>query len=51
MTEKKVAEKVPSKSWKEVFANPGMPFMDMTGTDMLDFGSELQVHLAMVRKG
>ena len=24
-----------------------MPFMDMVGTDMLNFGSELQIHLAM----
>lgn len=47
MTEKKVATKVPSKSFAETFKNPGMPFMDMCGTDMLEFGSELQLHVAL----
>ncbi|CAD7933453.1 unnamed protein product [Amoebophrya sp. A120] len=47
LTEKKVNEHVPSHPFSAKLANPGIPFMDMTGTDMLDFGSELQVHLGM----
>eukprot|EP00928_Gymnodinium_smaydae_P022421 TRINITY_DN1883_c0_g3_i1.p1 TRINITY_DN1883_c0_g3~~TRINITY_DN1883_c0_g3_i1.p1 ORF type:complete len:1218 (-),score=364.25 TRINITY_DN1883_c0_g3_i1:368-3628(-) len=47
MTEKKVSRPCPSKSLKDVLKNPGMPFMDMVGTDMVNFGSELQTHLAL----
>ncbi|CAD7970646.1 unnamed protein product [Amoebophrya sp. A25] len=47
LTEKKVAEPSPCASFAEKLAQPGTPFVDMVGTDMLDFGSELQIHLAM----
>ncbi len=47
ITEKRVSEKVPSKSFKTLFSSPGNPFCDMVGTDMLSFGSELQIHCAM----
>jgi len=47
LTEKKVGELVSYKSFEEALKDPGMPFCDMVGTDMLDFGSELQVHAGL----
>mmetsp|Transcript_5168 Transcript_5168/g.12193 ORF Transcript_5168/g.12193 Transcript_5168/m.12193 type:complete len:1187 (+) Transcript_5168:58-3618(+) len=47
LTEKKVGVKVASKSFGEVLKNPGTPFVDMVGVDMLNFGVELQHHLGL----
>eukprot|EP00397_Hematodinium_sp_SG-2012_P001249 GEMP01001250.1.p1 GENE.GEMP01001250.1~~GEMP01001250.1.p1 ORF type:complete len:1203 (-),score=302.19 GEMP01001250.1:1979-5488(-) len=47
MTEKKVGQLVSFKSFEQSLADPGTPFCDMIGTDMLDFGSELQIHAAV----
>lgn len=47
MTEKKVGTPYPFESLAEVLKDPGMPFDKMVGTDMINFGSELQIHLAL----
>jgi len=47
VTEKKVGTPVKFKSLAEVLKDPGMPFDNMVGTDMINFGSELQIHLAL----
>jgi len=47
VTEKKVGVPMPFRALSEVLKDPGMPFDNMIGTDMLDFGSELQIHLAL----
>jgi len=47
MTEKKVGMPYPFKSLEETLKNPGCPFDNMVGTDMVNFGSELQSHLAL----
>lgn len=47
LTEKKVGQPYPFKSFAELLKNPGMPFDNMIGTDMVNFGSELQAHLAL----
>lgn len=47
ITEKKVGELISFKSFEQALADPGSPFVDMVGCDMLDFGSELQIHGAM----
>jgi ubiquitin-activating enzyme E1 len=46
VTEKKVGTLASFKSLAEAMKNPGTPFVDMTGTDMVNFGMELQVHVA-----
>ena len=48
MTEKKVGQPTPSRPLQAVLKNPGMPFDEMVGCDMLNFGSELQIHLALI---
>ena len=45
ITEKKVPQKMPSKSWKDSIKNPGFPGDELVLTDLLDFGSEMQVHV------
>jgi len=47
MTEKKVPKKVSFKSFAQALKDPGFPFGDMVGTDMVNFGSELQMHVAL----
>lgn len=47
MTEKKVGRPCPFKSFAETMKDPGCPFDKMVGTDMINFGSELQSHLAL----
>jgi len=47
LTEKKVGTPYPFRSLSEVLQDPGMPFDNMIGTDMINFGSELQIHLAL----
>lgn len=46
VTEKKVGQPYPFKSFADLLKNPGVPFDSMIGTDMVYFGSELQMHLA-----
>eukprot|EP00927_Polykrikos_kofoidii_P038265 TRINITY_DN3258_c1_g2_i1.p1 TRINITY_DN3258_c1_g2~~TRINITY_DN3258_c1_g2_i1.p1 ORF type:complete len:1214 (-),score=274.92 TRINITY_DN3258_c1_g2_i1:140-3322(-) len=47
VTEKKVGSPYPFKSLAEAIKDPGMPFDNMVGTDMINFGSEWQMHLAL----
>jgi len=47
ITEKKVGKPYPFASLAEAFKDPGIPFDKMIGTDMINFGSELQMHLAL----
>lgn len=47
VTEKKVGVPCPFASLAEALKDPGMPFDKMVGTDMINFGSELQMHLAL----
>eukprot|EP00929_Paragymnodinium_shiwhaense_P062973 TRINITY_DN31487_c0_g1_i1.p1 TRINITY_DN31487_c0_g1~~TRINITY_DN31487_c0_g1_i1.p1 ORF type:complete len:1224 (+),score=346.63 TRINITY_DN31487_c0_g1_i1:82-3753(+) len=47
VTEKKVGVPYPFKSLAEVLKEPGMPFDNMVGTDLINFGVELQLHLAL----
>eukprot|EP00931_Biecheleriopsis_adriatica_P102120 TRINITY_DN77144_c0_g1_i1.p1 TRINITY_DN77144_c0_g1~~TRINITY_DN77144_c0_g1_i1.p1 ORF type:complete len:1235 (-),score=272.66 TRINITY_DN77144_c0_g1_i1:72-3620(-) len=47
VTEKKVGAPYPFKSLAETLKDPGMPFDNMVGTDMINFGSELQTHLLL----
>lgn len=47
LTEKKVPRPYPFRALSEVLADPGFPFDSMVGTDMVNFGSELQSHLAL----
>jgi ubiquitin-activating enzyme E1 len=46
VTEKKVGVPASFKPLAEAMKNPGTPFVDMIGTDMVNFGMELQVHIA-----
>lgn len=47
MTEKKVGTPYPFACLTDALKDPGMPFDKMVGTDMINFGSELQMHLAL----
>jgi len=47
VTEKKVGVPYPFRSLAEAVKDPGMPFDNMVGTDMINFGSELQMHLLL----
>lgn len=47
VTEKKVGVPYPFKSLAETLKDPGMPFDSMVGTDMINFGSELQTHVLL----
>eukprot|EP00439_Symbiodinium_sp_Y106_P067890 s504_g11.t1 len=47
VTEKKVGVPYPFKSLSETLKDPGMPFDSMVGTDMINFGSELQTHVLL----
>lgn len=47
ITEKKVSRPCPFKPLSAILKDPGMPFDSMVGTDLLNFGSELQIHLAL----
>eukprot|EP00440_Ansanella_granifera_P062493 gb/GFBE01067762.1/.p1 GENE.gb/GFBE01067762.1/~~gb/GFBE01067762.1/.p1 ORF type:complete len:1255 (+),score=364.10 gb/GFBE01067762.1/:1-3765(+) len=47
VTEKKVGKPYKFRSFAEALKNPGMPFDDLVGTDMINFGSELQTHLLL----
>jgi len=49
LTEKKKPKKVPSRSLATCFKEPGSPFEGtLTMTDMLNFGIELQMHVALL---
>ena len=39
------------KSLAEAMKNPGTPFVDMTGTDMVNFGMELQARQRQPERG
>eukprot|EP00933_Yihiella_yeosuensis_P028770 TRINITY_DN22588_c0_g1_i2.p1 TRINITY_DN22588_c0_g1~~TRINITY_DN22588_c0_g1_i2.p1 ORF type:complete len:1213 (+),score=350.78 TRINITY_DN22588_c0_g1_i2:70-3708(+) len=47
VTEKKVGVPYPFASLKDALKDPGMPFDKMVGTDMINFGSEWQMHVAL----